>query len=68
MLVLCNTREVRSNLPILKFAPTWEGPYVIKADAGKGCYDLTTPDGVDLFRVNARYLKLWRDPVEGGHT
>ena len=25
-LVLCNTREVRSNLPIPKFAPTWEGP------------------------------------------
>ena len=24
MLVLCNTREVRSNLPIPKFAPTWE--------------------------------------------
>ena len=83
MLVLCNTREVRSNLPIPKFAPTWEGPYAIKADVGKSCYDLTTPDGVDLFRVNAKYLKPWRDPVfrvnakylkpwrdpvEGGHT
>ena len=68
MLVLCNTREVRSNLPIPKFAPTWEGPYVVKADVGKGCYDLTTPDGEDLFRVNAKYLKPWRDPVEGGHT
>ena len=67
MLVLCNTIEVWSNLPIPKFAPTWEGPYVIKADVGKGCYDLTTPDGKDLFRVNAKYLQLWRDPVEGGH-
>ena len=68
MLVLCNTREVRSNLPIPKFAPTWEGPYVIKYDVGKGCYDLTSPNGEDLFRVNAKYLKLWRDPIEGGHV
>ena len=68
MLVLCNTREVRSNLPIPKLAPTWEGPYVIKVDVGKDCYDLTTPDGEDLFRVKAKYLKLCRDPVEGGHV
>ena len=68
MLVLCNTRDVQANLPILKFAPSWKSPYMIKTDVGKGCYDLTTPDGVDLFRFNARYLKLWRDPVEGGHT
>ena len=58
ILVLCNTKEVRANLPILKFSPSWEGPYVIKADIGKGCYDLATPDGEDLFRVNAKYLKL----------
>ena len=67
MLVLCNTREVRCNIPIPKFAPTWEGLYVVKTGVGKGCYDLTTPDGEDLFRVNAKYLKLLRDPIEGGH-
>ena len=41
---------------------------MIKTDVGKGFYDLATPDGEDLFRVNAKYLKLWRDPVEGGHV
>ena len=68
MLVLCNTKDVRADLPIPKFAPAWEGPYVIKAIVGKGCYDLTTPDGQSLFRVDAKYLKPWRDPVEGGHV
>ena len=66
--MLCNTKEVRANLPMPKFAPSWEGPYVIKACVGKGCYDLVTPEGDDLFRVNAKYLKTWRDPVEGGHV
>ena len=68
MLVLCNTKDVRANLPIPKFAPAWEGPYLVQADVGKGCYDLATPDGEDLFRVNAKYLKPWRDPAEGGHV
>ena len=67
-LVLCNIKEVRANLPMPKFAPSWEGPYVIKVCVGKGCYDLVTPEGDDLFRVNAKYLKTWRDLVEGGHV
>ena len=66
-LVLVNTKEVRANLPRPKFAPSWEGPYVIYADVGKGCYDLNTLDGDNVFRVNAKYLKFWRDPSEGGH-
>ena len=49
MLVLCNTKDVRADLPIPKFAPAWEGPYIIKAVVGKGCYDLTTPDGQSIF-------------------
>ena len=50
-----------------KFAPAMEGPYLIQADVGKGCYDLATPDGKFLFRTNAKYLNPWRDPAEGGH-
>ena len=68
MLVLCNTKEVRANLPIPKFAPAWEGPYLIKDDVGRGCYDLSTPDGEELFRINAKYLKPWCDPAEGVHV
>ena len=68
MLVLYNTKDVWANLPIPKFAPAWEGPYLIKADVGHGCYDLSTPDGEDLFRINAKYLKPSRDPAEGGHV
>ena len=68
MLVLCNTKDVRADLPIPKFAPAWEGPYIIQAVVGKGCYDLATPDGQSIFRVNAKYLKPWRDPAEGGHV
>ena len=49
MLVLRNTKDVRAILPIPKFAPSWEGLYLIKADVGKGCYDLATPDGEDSF-------------------
>ena len=67
MLVLCNTKDVRANLPIPKFAPAWEGPYLIKAEVGRGCHDLSTPDGENLFRTNAKYLKPWQDPAEGGH-
>ena len=29
MLVLCNTKDIRADLPIPKFAPAWEGPYII---------------------------------------
>ena len=68
MLVLCNTKEVRANLPIPKFAPAGEGPYLIRADVGLGCYDLSMPDGGELFQINAKYLKPWRDPAEGGHV
>ena len=57
-LVLCNTREVRADLPRSKFAPSWEAPYVIHENVGNGCYDLINVDGEDVFRVNAKYLKI----------
>ena len=66
-LVLCNTREVRADLPRPKFAPSWEGPYVIYEDVGNGCYDLQTIDGEYASRVNAKFQKLWHDHNGGGH-
>lgn len=67
-LVLCNTKEVWANLPWSKFAPSWDGPYMIFSDMGKGCYNLVIIDGDNTFRVNVKYLKLWRDSIASGHT
>lgn len=70
-LVQCNMRQVHANLPQpqrvvsqeklppLKFAPSSEGPYVIVADMGKGCYDLASVDGDNSLRVNVKYVKVW---------
>lgn len=57
-LVLCNTCEVEADLPQLKFTPSWEDPYVIFEDVRNGCYDLKMVDEDDIFRVNAKILKL----------
>ena len=56
-LVLCKNRK---NL--------WEGPYLIKSDDGKSRYDLATLDGKSLFRIHAKYLKLWQNPVMSDHS
>ena len=43
-----------------KLAPKWEGPYIIKSEAGKGAYELTDMDGIPLPRSwNAIHLKKY---------
>ena len=43
-----------------KFADTWEGPYFIDAVVGRGAYQLSTIDGIQVPRSwNALHLKLY---------
>lgn len=35
LLVLFSTHIVRDGFPITKFAPSYEGPYIVKRDIGK---------------------------------
>lgn len=67
-LVLRNTKEVHRDLPRPKFTPSWEGPSIIHKDVGNGCYDRTIVEGDDVLPVNAKFLKLWCDPIEGGYS
>ena len=48
-LVLRAAKHVRKNvLGPSKFAPKWEGPYIIREAHGSGCYYLTKEDGTTL--------------------
>lgn len=48
-LVLCNRREVQTDLPRPKYTLLWEEPYVIFEDVGNRWYNLNTVDGDDVF-------------------
>lgn len=62
-LVLCNTLEVLVDLSRPKFSLSWESPFVIHKNVGKGCYDLKMVNGDYVFRVNAKVLKIWHVPI-----
>ena len=48
-LVLRTAEHVRRNLPRpSKFAPKWEGPYIIKETHNSGYYYLSKEDGIVL--------------------
>ena len=58
-LVLRTAEHVRRNLPRpSKFAPKWEGPYIIKKAHESGYYYLTKEDGTVLTEpINGKWLK-----------
>ena len=58
-LVLRTAEHVRRNLPRpSKFAPKWEGPYIIKEAHDSGYYYLTKEDGTILTKpINGKWLK-----------
>ena len=60
-LVLRTTKHVKRNLPgPSKFAPKWEGPYIIKEDHDSRYYYLTKEDGIVLTEpINGKWLKQY---------
>ena len=60
-LVLRTAEHVRRNLPRpSKFAPKWEGPYIIKKAHESGYYYLTKEDGTVLTEpINGKWLKQY---------
>ena len=60
-LVLREAEHVRKNtLGPSKFAPKYEGPYVIKKAHGNGYYYLTKEDGTALTDpINGKWLKKY---------
>ena len=59
LLVLRMAEHVRRNLPgPSKFAPKWEGPYIIRTAHESGYYYLTMEDGTVLTKpINGKWLK-----------
>ena len=60
-LVLRMAKHVRRNLPRpSKFAPKWEGPYIIRTAHESGYYYLTKEDGTVLTEpINGKWLKQY---------
>ena len=60
-LVLRTAEHVRRNLPRpSKFAPKWEGPYIIREAHDSGYYYLTKEDGTVLTEsINGKWLKQY---------
>ena len=60
-MVLRAAEHVRKNLPRpSKFAPKWEGPYIIKKAHDSGYYYLTKEDGMVLIDpINGKWLKQY---------
>ena len=60
-LVLRTVEHVRRNLPgPSKFAPKWEGPYIIREAHDSGYYYLTKEDGTILTKlINGKWLKQY---------
>ena len=60
-LVLRTAEHVRKNLPgPSKFAPKWEGSYIIKEAHDSGYYYLTKEDGIVLTEpINGKWLKQY---------
>ena len=60
-LVLRTAKHVKRNLPgPSKFAPKWEGPYIIKEDHDSRYYYLTKEDGIVLTKpINGKWLKQY---------
>ena len=60
-LVLRRAEHVRRNLPRpSKFAPKWEGPYIIKETHNSGYYYLSKEDGIVLEDpINEKWLKQY---------
>ena len=60
-LVLRTAKHVKRNLPgPSKFAPKWEGPYIIKEDHDSRYYYLTKEDGIVLTEpINGKWLKQY---------
>ena len=58
-LVLKVAKHVRKNVPgPSKFAPKWEGPYIIRQAHDSGYYYLTKEDGTILTDpINGKWLK-----------
>ena len=58
-LVLKVAKHVRKNVPgPSKFAPKWEGPYIIRQAHDSGYYYLTKEDGTILTNpINGKWLK-----------
>ena len=43
-----------------KFAPSWEGPYLIREASASGYYRLATAEGESLMEpINGKWLKLY---------
>ena len=60
-LVLRMAEHVRRNLPRpSKFAPKWEGPYIIRKAHESGYYYLRKEDGIVLTKpINGKWLKQY---------
>ena len=60
-LLLRTTEHVRKTLPEpSKFAPKWEGPYIIKEAHNSGYYYLTKEDGTILTNpITGKWLKQY---------
>ena len=60
-MVLRAAKHVRKNvLGPSKFAPKWEGPYIIKKAYDSGYYYLTKKDGIILIDpINGKWLKQY---------
>ena len=58
-LVLRAAKHVRKNVPRpSKFAPKWEGPYIIREGHNSGYYYLEKEDGTALTNpINGKWLK-----------
>ena len=58
-LVFRTVEHIRKNLPgPSKFAPKWEGPYIIRKAHDSGYYYLTKEDGTVLTDpINRKWLK-----------
>ena len=59
--MLKTTERVRKNFPgTFKFAPKWEGPYIIRKAHNSGYYYLTKEDGTVLTDlINGKWLKQY---------
>ena len=50
----------RNLLAPSKFAPSWEGPYLIREASASGYYHLATAEGESLMEpINGKWLKLY---------
>jgi hypothetical protein len=60
-MVLRTVDHVRRGLPSpSKFAPNWEGPYLIREAYDSGYYKLATVDGITLADpINGKWLKQY---------